>query len=342
MGKRIPRLVAGIAACLLITGSMVPVSAAAPSTSPHPPRIIIDSDMALWWDDVEATAMANALQNLGKVEVLGVVSDVKSKESAAALDVINTYYGNGDIPVGATLGTAQDYFGNAYTTYLAANFPHKLKDGTKAPEAVALYRELLSHAPDHSVTVISIGGLTNLAALLTSPAGHGSPLGGRDLVAQKVTQLVIMAGQFPVASRAWTNELIDTAASKYVVNGGWPTKMIWVDANIGFTFFPGATVCAAHTGGPVRATYDFLFGCGNPVGDASWDPIAIYYAVFGLGNGVLSLTGAGGAANADFFAAISWKPNPARPDDRYIVVNDYPTLTAEVNELLSYVPTHRK
>jgi hypothetical protein len=302
------------------------------------PRIIIDSDMALWWDDVEAVAIANAFQNLGEAEYLGVVSDVKSIPSATALNVINTYYGNGAIPVGATLGTSQDIFGNAYTTFLAASFPHQLKDGTKAPDAVDLYRKLLSKAPDHSVSIVSIGGLSNLAALLTSPAGNGSSLSGKDLVALKVSQLVIMGGQFPTASRSWTNEQIDTPATKYVVNGNWPTKMIWVDANIGFPFFPGESVCGAHSGGPVRAAYDLLFGCGNPIGDSSWDPIAVYYAVRGLGGGILGLTGQGGAANADFWAAISWKPNATRPDDRYITVNDYPALTAEVNELLAYVP----
>ena len=48
----------------------------------------------------------------------------------------------------------------------------------------------------HSVTIISTGFLTSISNLLTSPADEFSDLSGTLLVAQKVKELIIMAGQF--------------------------------------------------------------------------------------------------------------------------------------------------
>ncbi|GAB3837942.1 hypothetical protein ACFPIJ_16140 [Dactylosporangium cerinum] len=48
-----------------------------------------------------------------------------------------------------------------YSRLLAERYPH-----TGRPvDAVALYRRLLRSQPDHSVTILSIGALTNLAQL---------------------------------------------------------------------------------------------------------------------------------------------------------------------------------
>jgi len=103
--------------------------------SAQPPRIIVDSDIALWWDDVTAFAIANAAEDQGDVKYLGAVADVKSLDAAPAIDAINTWYGNGDVPVGATLGTEQDIFANVYTSELARRFRHSPGDGSRAPQA---------------------------------------------------------------------------------------------------------------------------------------------------------------------------------------------------------------
>lgn len=307
---------------------------AAPSAaSAAVPNIIIDSDIALWWDDVSAFAIANAAEDKGDVRYLGAVADVKSLSAAPAIDAIDTWYGNGTVPVGATLGVEQDIFANVYTGELARRFPHSLGDGANVEDAVALYRRLLAGEPDHSVTIVSLGGLTNLAALLSSD---------RELVTRKVKDLVVMAGEFPTPSRAWTNELIDVPATKYVFNTAWPKSVpiTWVDAKIGFPLFVGQTVAQAHpASSPVRAAFEILFPDGT-VGDANWDAIAIYYAIYGLGDDLLRPTGAGGAASVDSWGAIRWVDNPERPDDRYLQVPSYPRLASALNALIDYVPQH--
>jgi hypothetical protein len=315
---------------VILAAALAPIADAAPRKEPVP-RIIIDSDIALWWDDVSAFAIANAAEDQGDVKYLGAVADVKSVDAAPAIDAINTWYGNGDVPVGATQGAEQNIFENVYTTELARRFKHSRGE---APDAVALYQRLLSQQPDHSVTIVSLGGFTNLAALLASGRGQGAAL-----VARKVKNLVVMAGEFPTASRAWTNELIDVPATRYVFNRGWPKSVpiTWADAKIGFPLFVGQTVTQAHKDGPVRAAFQILFPDGK-VGDANWDAIAIYHAIYGLGDNLLSLTGAGGAASVNSVGAISWVPNPDRPNDRYLQVPSYPKLASTLNALIDYVP----
>ena len=74
-------------------------------------------------------------------------------------------------------------------------YPHDLRSGEDAPEAVGLIRKLLAAQADGSVTIAQVGFFTNLARLLDSPADEHSPLNGHELIAKKVKLLSITAGE---------------------------------------------------------------------------------------------------------------------------------------------------
>src|SRR5205085_10493807 len=133
--------------------------------------------LSRWWDDATAIGMANALQDQGQIHFLGVVSDVPNKIAVAALDAIDTAYGHPDLPVGALEGSQADSFQHGYTDTVVEKLKHSIKDSSGAPESVALYRKLLKGQPNHSVTIVSLGGYTNIAKLLES---------SRSLIAKKV------------------------------------------------------------------------------------------------------------------------------------------------------------
>ena len=154
-------------------------SAAAGAANRGPQRIIIDTDLSLWWDDATAVGMANVLQQRGKVQILAVMSDIRNPLAAAALDAIDTAYGHGRIPVGAAPDSSADTAPHGYSDVLAEELPHAIRNSSQAQPAVRLYRRLLAAQPDHSVTVVAIGGDTNLAGLLRSGPGQGSSLPGR-------------------------------------------------------------------------------------------------------------------------------------------------------------------
>jgi hypothetical protein len=73
-----------------------------------------------------------------------------------------------------------------------------------------------------------------------------------------------------------------------------------------------------------------------------WDAIALYCAIDGPGDDILSLTGEGGAARVSGVGATSWMPDPNRPDDRYIRVTSYPALAGAINALIDYVPRNQR
>ncbi len=145
-----------------------------------PARVIIDTDLSLYWDDTTAMGLANVLQQQGKVRVLGVVSDVPNPVAVGALDAIDTAYGHRGIPVGAVADNAANTAPHGYSDVLADRLPHAIHDSADAPGAVSVYRHVLSGQPDHSVTVVSLGAYTNLAGLLRSGPGQGSPLDGKN------------------------------------------------------------------------------------------------------------------------------------------------------------------
>jgi hypothetical protein len=308
-------------------------STAAASNAPQ--RIIIDTDLSLWWDDATAVGMANVLQQRGKVHVLGVMSDIRNPMAAAALDAIDTAYGHKGIPVGAVADSSADTAAHGYSDLLAEKLPHAIRNSAQAQPAVHLYRHLLAAQPNHSVTVVALGGDTNLAGLLRSGPGQGSSLPGRALVAKKVKQLVIEDGLFPTGGPPFTNEKIDIPATKVVVGpGGWPTPIAWVDGLTGINTKVGATLCSSvPPKNPMRIVYQKLFSCGPP-GDGDWDGPTMLYAVEGS-SGVFSELGQGGAAVINAQSGLSWGSGLGHPPEMYVHVVDQAELNAKINSLIT-------
>jgi hypothetical protein len=299
------------------------------------PRIILDTDLSKWWDDATAVGIANVLQQRGKVQVLGVVSDVPNRLAVAAIDAIDTAYGHDRIPVGAVAGSAGDTFDHGYTDAVVSKLPHSLDDSAQAPEAVALYRRLLASQPDHSVTIVSVGGYTNLAGLLQSKRGEGSPLDGHALIARKTKRLVIMDGFFPNGGPAFTNQKLDLAGATAVVSGrGWPVPVAWVDGFNGIQTKVGATLCTSTPADhPMRIVYEALFGCGPPT-DGNWDAPALLYAV-GDSPKVFTELGQGGGAVINDRGGLSWQEHSSRAHDVYVHPSDQAGLNQRIEALLA-------
>jgi Inosine-uridine preferring nucleoside hydrolase len=298
-------------------------------------RVIIDTDLSRWWDDATTIGLANVLHDRGKIRILGVVSNVPNTVAVAALDAINTAYHHGDIPLGAVAGSEADTFQHGYTDEVVRRLPNSVDDHRDVPNAVRLYRRLLAKAPDKSVTIVSVGGYTNLAGLLASQRGQGGSLDGRALVADKVKRLVQMDGIFPGGGPAFTNQKLDLEAATAVVGGeGWPTPIAWVDGLGGVQTMVGGTLCTTEKAKhPMRIVYELLFACGPP-GDGNWDAPTLLYAV-GDSTGVFSEQGQGGAAVINAQGGLSWETASSRPNDLYVKVVDQQTLSQRIDELLA-------
>lgn len=298
---------------------------------PTGPAIIIDTDFSRWWDDATAIGLANVLQEQGRANVLGIVTDIPNHIAVGAIDAINTAYGHPDIPLGALAHSDADTAKHGYTDALVAKLPHDVNDSGDVPEAVGLYRTLLQREPDHSVTIVSLGGYTNLAGLIASPAG-------RTLVTDKVKRLVIMDGLLPGGVGPVTNQKIDLAAATAVVTGSsrsgpWPTPIAWVDGLGGVGTRVGGSLCTkVRADHPMRIVYEDLFGCGE-VRDGNWDAPTLLFAVGDVPR-VFSVLGQGGAAVINDQGGLSWRTPSTRRDDYYVHPVDQKALNARIEQLL--------
>lgn len=245
--------------------------------------VIFDTDIGPDYDDVGAIALLHAFADSGQARILATVASNKYEGIAGVLDVFNTYFNRPDIPVGVPKGPGVDMRDNQHwSDSLLANYPHRIKTNAEAEDAVTLYRKLLAAEPDTSVTIVTVGFLTNMANLLASQADSLSPLNGRDLVKQKVKLLVSMAGKFP-AGREF-NVFIDSTASVAALNN-WPTKVIYSGFEIGLNVKTGLPIIHNESiqHSPVKDAFRIAIPKSpeDSAGRMSWDETAVLVAVHG-------------------------------------------------------------
>ena len=248
-------------------------------------KIIFDTDMSGDSDDTGALAVLHALQDLGECEIIGVAMNHPDKESCGAADVINTYYGRGDIPIGIVKETGQHEGRERYTGTLVREFPFDY-DWRKGQDAVDLYRELLGKASDRSIKIVSVGYLSNLGRLLDSPPDRHSPLNGEELVAAKVDELVVMGGAYPSGRESnFHNAWYRDQAHRVVY--GWTAPVTYTGYEIGVDIRTGPRLWTeTDERNPVRRAYQLYRGWTDrrQPSSASWDQTACLYAVRGAGN----------------------------------------------------------
>lgn len=245
-----------------------------------PVKVIFDTDMANDCDDAGALAVLHALADLGEAEILAIVTNRKdpSNASAAAADAINTWYGRGDIPIGTdkdgATGGARKGRPSAYCAALRDEFPHDAKPDDAMPDALAVYREVLSRQEDGSVVICSVGALSNLEDLLRAEP---------ELVVAKVKQLYVMGGGFPRTARPETNIKLDPAAAVTVTNE-WPTPVVWQGYEVGAAMTNGPELIATPEKNPVRRAYELRLHHDRPsleIGKPNHDLATVLLAVRG-------------------------------------------------------------
>ena len=303
---------------LLLFAGFSLVSAFAYSSN-APVKIIFDTDMLTDFDDVGALACLHALADAGECEILATVSSTRGNASVGAVEVINGYYGRPDLPVGAPkgmgvlgshpgakekvdpaspLGEKSGGDGGHYKyRKLVADYPKWVKhaDADTAPDANETYRRVLAAQPDGSVTICTVGFLTNMRRLLETKPDDISPLDGRALVAKKVKLWVAMACRYPDGKEY--NSACDAESSRIAIES-WPTPIVFSDWQYGCDCFAGRALAEAK--GPRNPVKDvfagnipsrdeirknphkWLVGCFGMDGRAAWDETAVLVAVRGI------------------------------------------------------------
>ena len=168
------------------------------------PLIILDTDIGSSTDDLFAMEMLYRYEEQGRCRLLGVVVDREGEKNAEFTDVMNTYFGHGDVPIGLVregIDTPKVWIDYAHVADIKDNneqpmFKRSVADYNKLPDGWLLYRRLLASQPDNSVSIVCTGFVTSLAQLLQSEGDEYSPLNGVELVRQKVKCIYLQGGVF--------------------------------------------------------------------------------------------------------------------------------------------------
>ena len=245
--------------------------------------VIFDSDMGPDYDDVGAITLLHAFADSGYIKILATIASTKYEGVAGVFNVLNTYFKRPDVLIGVPKGKALELKDDQHwTDTILQKYPHKIKKNAEAISATDAYRRALASQADRSVTIITVGFLTNLADLLRSPPDRYSTLNGKDLVNKKVKQLVSMAGSFPAGNEF--NVRMDASASQYVFNN-WPTTILLSGVEIGFAIKTGLPLVnnASIQNSPVKDVYRISVPLSpqDSAGRMSWDQTAVLIAVKG-------------------------------------------------------------
>lgn len=245
-------------------------------------KIIFDTDLGPDYDDVGALAILHSMADSGRAEILATISCNKNELVVPSIDVINSYFHRPSIPVGApktvgvNLGSWQHWADS-----IVAKYPHSFISTTSAPDALGVYRRILNSQPDNSVTIVTVGFLTNLANLLRSKRDKNSNLTGLQLIRKKVKRLVSMAGAFPEGKEF--NIHMDSLSSKYVYDN-WPGEVVFTGFEIGKQIHTGLRVInSSIENSPVKDVFRISIPMAEEDrnGRMSWDETAVIIGVYG-------------------------------------------------------------
>ena len=167
--------------------------------------VILDTDIGSSTDDLFAMQMLYHYADLKEINLLGIIVDREGTESAYIADLMNTYYGYENLPIGLIQNGIKepkvwiDYkkLPDWKEQHEGENllFPYSCYDESY-PDGYKLYRELLASQPDKSVVICATGFLTCLSQLLQSQPDEYSDLNGVELVKRKVKTIYLMGGIF--------------------------------------------------------------------------------------------------------------------------------------------------
>ncbi len=254
-------------------------------------KIIFETDIGNDVDDALALDMLYKYMDAGDIDLLGIMINKEGVYSPEYTDIMNTWYGYPDVPIGIVLNGADcenDATNYAKCVSLMEDeygsplFHRSLKDDSKLPEAHVLYRKILAKQPDHSVTIVSVGFSTNLARLLDTPADDISPLTGKELVVSKVKLLCTMAGCFNNPDLFEYNIVKDIPSAKKVF-AEWPTPVVTSPFEVGIAInYPATSIendfkwALAH---PMVEAYKCYLEM--PYDRPTWDLTSVLYSVEG-------------------------------------------------------------
>lgn len=317
----------------------------------EPVPIILDTDMGNDIDDALALAMLHTLQDRGECDLRGVVVSKDNPYAAAYVDVINTFYNHGQVPIGQVLKGMTPEDGKFVRQVVELTdqegsplFQRTTKDYNAYPSAVKVLRSELAAAADHSLVILMIGFSTNMASLFESGPDEHSDDDGLTLFDRKVRHVVMMGANFseavqnyPTIENREYNIHKDVLSARQFVTQ-CPRPIYFSGFEVGSAIlYPGSALetdyrwCSYH---PVVEAYKRFLPM--PYDRPTWDLTSVLFAVrpergyFGLSDP--------GTAEVDEQGVVRFQLD-SNGSHRHLTVNAQQQVTiAELQNLLAASP----
>ena len=333
------------------------------------PKVILDTDIARVdadgysasdIDDLSALAILNALANRQECEILCIVTSTRSNTVVGMIDAINTYYHNGEVPIGIKGGNKnliRDR--NSYAKIISKQFTHD-QQSIDALDAKSLIRQVLS-TTSVSDTIIYIHGdaFANwdylcIGEFLESESDTFSNLDGWDLFNQKVDEFVSYTPCLPnhqVSNNcpAWA----DVVSSDTEKVGRFLKK--YRNTLTGNTTAPEEVhvetrLWQQQDTHPVKISFEYYYSMtpppwhqGNQVPDAVslyGDPLGVFFSIRDRGSTDLLTLETDGSFMLDIEDKLRWGPSSQNHNQQYFFTNpeNRIQLNADLDELLNHSP----
>lgn len=233
--------------------------------------VIFDTDMGPDCDDAGAFAILNYLAKKYDVKLLGAANCTSNPFGNGAIRAIAEFCGVEDIKVGQHEGFELFKNDDKYNKPVTKKYCRFVNSSVNAEPAAEFYKKLLSKAEDNSVTIISVGMLTNIAEILEKEP---------KLFNSKVNSIVAMAGKFP-SGKEFNIECDPEAASTVLEK--FRNVIVFSGFEIGDKVMTGFTE-KPQEDNPVFDSYRLYLGKKEPPYlRESWDLTAVQYAFEGCG-----------------------------------------------------------
>lgn len=255
--------------------------------SPYSPRpqIFLDLDIDSDIDDVLDLVLLMALEHAGLCDIIGLcVSSANAKAAPCALGIAD-YYGRGDVDIGVNTSDSGSST-SLYDATIAASFaPSGKGDASDFENGITeTYRRQLAAARDNSVSIVTTGGGSSLAALLKTQPDAYSDFDGHELVQAKVREVIPVAGYWPSGS-AISDMNATKADFDYIFKNltGPPILLCGIELGDTVETGGGGTITGLPSGNPMRQAWELYQGGSDPNDTRpAWGQLGILAAVFGL------------------------------------------------------------
>lgn len=301
---------------------------------------ILDTDLVSDAGDVGAIQVAIELHNLGETRLIGIVTNSSDLKSAPCARVILDVNGLTTIPVGAYMGVDMPS-SSPYTSQVVTRFGNPSDTRANYPDATIALRTWLVAQQNNSVTYVSVGFGTNIAALMQSSADGISSLTGLQLWALKIKKFVVQGGVWPIGQDAY-NFANSTTAWNYIFLNKPSTVP---------TFFIGDDIGAGPISGPAQnggalvspSYYAYTLAGDNQGGGVftrpDWDQMALVYAIRGLMSGGVTLFNIAGANGTSTFnpsnSNTAWSASPVSTDNYLGKTASDGTIGTQITNLMA-------